>query len=199
VTRFASLLVINDSDDPELPGYEQLGWGPGIQQIVGPPMRVGPLLNAAAPRYAAACDVIGFLGDDHRPRTQDWDEMLAAHLSGQPGVAYGDDLFQREKLPTACMISSVLVRTLGYMVPSGMTHLYLDDFWKLLGKEAGNLVYDPDVVLEHMHPSAGKSAMDAGYQANNAAALYAADWIIYQDFLEHRWPADAARLHEVMA
>lgn len=192
-TVSARLMVLTDSDDPALPAYESLPWAENIVHLTGPPSRIGPLLNLVAPPLARDADVIGFLGDDHRPRTLGWDTILAAHLD-RPGVAYGDDLLQREKLPTACLISSVIIRTLGYMVPPGMIHLYLDDFWKMVGTETGNLVYDPGVIMEHMHPVAGKGVMDEGYLRNNSSQLYADDFAAYQNFLQTRWPADAAKL-----
>ena len=143
-----------------------------------------------APRYEA----VGFLGDDHRPRTPGWDTRLLAALDGRPGVAYGDDLHQGGRLPTAVVISSAIIRTLGYMVPPGQDHLYLDDFWRQLGLDLGRLEYVPDVIVEHCHPNAGKAPWDDGYERVNSPAQNTADSAAYARFMSSAWPEDLARL-----
>jgi hypothetical protein len=200
VTDDAVLELIADADDPELPGYQALSLPPGVTLSVNnSATRLGPILNVAGPAAAAEADAVGFLGDDHRPRTRGWDTALLAALGERPGVAYGDDLFQRQRIPTACVISAGLIRTLGYMVPPGLAHLYLDDFWARLGTDAGNLAYCPEAVIEHLHPAAGKGIWDAGYTAANSAATWDADGAAWQRFLADRWPADLARLREHLA
>ena len=88
-------------------------------------------------------------------------------MEGQPGVSYGNDLFQREALATAAVIDSRLVSALGYISPSDIQHLYVDSFWMELGRAFGNLKYLDDVVLEHMHVTAGKAPNDATYARSN--------------------------------
>jgi hypothetical protein len=191
----ARLIVVADADDPNAAEYRKL---PCEVRINEGPQRLGPILNAEAVRVCADpdVDVIGFLGDDHRPRTWGWDTLLRESLGQAPGVAYGNDLLQEQNLPTAVVMTADLVRGLGYMVPPGLAHLYLDDFWKRLGQDVGHLVYRSDVVIEHMHPVAGKAGWDAGYERVNAPELYASDLTAYELFLRNRWPADLARLKE---
>jgi hypothetical protein len=69
------------------------------------------------------------------------------------------------------------------MVPATMVHLYLDNFWKELGAGLDGLVYRPDVVIEHIHPAAGKAPMDDGYREANSSEQDRADreaWLAYQ-------------------
>ena len=61
------------------------------------------------------------------------------------------------------------------MAPPTLTHLFVDDYWRMLGRTAGCLRYLPDVVVEHVHPFAGKAAMDEGYARVNDHAMYARD------------------------
>jgi hypothetical protein len=187
------LVVAVDEDDPELGAYEEVvpPWG-DLQ--VGKPSRIGPILNRLGPELAEKYEVVGFMGDDHLPRTQMWDEWLAAPLRTYPGVAYGNDLHQSERLPTMCMISSGLIRGLGYMVPPGLVHLFLDDFWRQLGTDVGRLSYYPEVVIEHLHPVAGKAPYDPGYTFSMAPGLMEGDRLRYQKFLAEDWPADLAKL-----
>lgn len=188
----AELLVAVDDDDPELPAY-----------MAGGPVRVvhgvrwyGPILNTLAPEYASRYAAIGSLSDDHRPRTDGWSRKLLAALDGRMGVAYGDDLFQGKRVPTAALISAPVISALGYMTPPGVLHLETDTFWAQLGRDLGNLAWCPDVIIEHQHPSAGKAPWDEGYARVNSPERYADDEAAYGRFLTGCWPGDLARLQE---
>jgi hypothetical protein len=126
---------------------------------------------------------VGFMGDDHRVRTKGWDAQLA-EAAGWWGIAYGDDLIQGAELPTSVVMSADIVRVLGHMVPPVLGHLFVDDYWKALGQGIGALTYVPDVVVEHMHPSAGKAELDASYERTNHPDQYERDgdaWRQYQE------------------
>jgi hypothetical protein len=199
------LVFAVDADEPRLAEYQQeipentenseWDWVDLVPVNVTP-QRMGPVLNALAADRArwSGAEYIGFMGDDHLPRTQDWDLELITALGGRPGVAYGNDLAQGEKLPTAVVISSDIICALGFMCPPGQDHLYLDDFWKLLGETAGNLAYCPDTVIEHLHPHVGKARWDDSYAQNNSADQYKHDQDAYQRFLDEQWPGCVARL-----
>jgi hypothetical protein len=107
---------------------------------------------------------------------------------------YGDDLLQGERLPTAVFMSPSIVRTLGWMVPPGMIHLYLDDVWRELGKAVGCLRYHPEIVIEHMHPGANKAGWDPIYLESNSPELYAHDSALYQQWMDNQRHEDAAKL-----
>ncbi len=193
-TPAASLVLAVDDDDPELEGYLRLGYP---WTIVGPRLRLGPTLNALAPlAVSVGAEAVGFLGDDHRPRTLDWDSALVAALRRMGvGVAYADDGFQHDRIPTAVAISADLIDALGWMVPPGMIHLYLDDWWATLGRELGRLAYLPEVLIEHMHPAAGKGEWDDAYHEVNSPQMYAHDGARFQEFLAEEWPTLRTRLH----
>jgi hypothetical protein len=165
-----------------------------LAHVQAEPQRMGPVLNRVALEYARDSDYVGFMGDDHLPRTDKWDEELIETLGDRPGVAFGNDLAQGEKLPTACLVSSDIIRSLGYLCPPGLDHLYLDDFWKVLGLELGNLCYHEGVVIEHLHPVVGKADWDDSYQENNHPMQYAKDQRAYSEFITGRWPTDRAKL-----
>ena len=71
------------------------------------------------------------MGDDHRPRpaAMPWDARIRECLSGGPGIVYGNDLLQGEKMATAVAMTSDIVTTLGYMCPPAMVHLCVDLVW----------------------------------------------------------------------
>jgi len=143
---------------------------------------------------------VGFMGDDHRPRTVGWD---AAYLDALrklgTGIVYCDDGWQGEKLPTQCAITADIVATLGFMAPPGLRHMYVDNFWLDLGAAAGCIRYLPDVIVEHMHPAAGKAVVDAGYERVNAPQVFAADREAYERYRADRFDADVVKVQALMS
>lgn len=130
-------------------------------------------LNEAAHYFTQAVDdrpfAIGFMGDDHLPRTPGWDlHYLATLATLGTGIVYGNDLLQGQNLPTQVAITSDIIRRIGYMAPPDLKHLYMDNYWKDLGEGAGCIRYLPDVIVEHLHPVAGKAAWDDNYARVNA-------------------------------
>jgi len=179
------LWVVCDSDDQELAGYQALGIEnllifDRIQKGMARPLNLAVryiLKNHRIEHFA-------FLGDDHRPRTIYWDQDFRKVLDQGIGVVYGNDLFQSENLPTAVGMHGTIVRELDGMVPEGLLHLYLDNFWKQIGIDIGALTYLPETIIEHMHPLAGKAQVDQGYIDVNAPEVYSADKIVFDAYMD---------------
>lgn len=205
-TGAADLLVALDLDDPTVPDYKLVSaafqWPADRGRFhcrVGERLRLGGTLNTVALEQAGHYRMVGFLGDDHRPRTVGWDRRMVDALDELgTGMVYGDDLFQRQNLPTQIAMTSDIVRSLGYMVPGGLVHLYVDNAWAELGNTIGRLRYLPDVVIEHLHPSAGKAEMDASYEETNSQAQFDADRHRFEDWKRFSMDADVARLQELI-
>ncbi len=195
----ARMVVAVDDDDPRLPEYERMPiWElPQFHLRVGRRLRLGGTLNEVAAEYVGWYDVIGFMGDDHRPRTEGWAlEVLTEQRWPNSSIVYGDDKLQGERLPTAVFMHTWVIRALGWMALPGLTHLYVDNVWLELGRAAGILRYLPNVVIEHMHPAAGKAPRDAGYDEANAPAVDAADRAVFEHWRDEQLAADVERLRE---
>jgi hypothetical protein len=119
--------------------------------------------NQAAKLYQDTFDILGFIGDDHRFRTYGWDVRIEEALK-DGGMAYGDDGVQGEALPTQWFVTSDIVRVLGWLALPVCNHFYLDNAWIDLANAAKCRHYLPDVVIEHMHFSYGKSEIDDSYR-----------------------------------
>lgn len=172
----ADLVLAVDDDDPHLDAYLAVDRPEWCDLVVGPRLRLGGTLNALAPGLAQRYAGVGFMGDDHRPRSLYWDNRLAREVEARPGcVLYGNDLVQGAALPTAVLLDARIIATLGYFVPPGMQHLWLDNYWLKLGYGLGTLRYIADVVIEHVHPITGRAEWDDSYRENNAAAVWHAD------------------------
>ncbi|GAB1642537.1 hypothetical protein [Krasilnikovia sp. MM14-A1259] len=189
-----------DEDDPAVPAYSDLtrSWPQVRVGVADAPSTMVKTLNSAATLDARLDEppfAIGFMGDDHRPRTRGWDAtyLEALHELGT-GIVYGNDLLQGHRLPTQCAMTSDIIRALGFMSPPELRHMYVDNFWRDLGKAAGCLRYLPDVIVEHRHPVAGKAQMDEGYLRVNAPAVYEADERAYAEYGRTRLAGHVAKV-----
>jgi len=181
----ADLIVIVDDDEPQMDAYLDLDCD--IFMVAKDGRGMAKPLNAAAYHFRNKYHHFAFLGDDHRPRTKNWDLIFieALHEMGT-GLVYGNDLIQGENLATAICMTGDIVRALHGMVPPNMIHLYLDNFWMKLGNDLGKLKYIPEVILEHMHPIAGKAEMDQGYLDVNAPEIYSVDLAAFTNYIASR-------------
>lgn len=137
----------------------------------------GDALRAYPPRFLAS------LGDDHMPRTPGWDVALCDAIKAMPGghgFAYGNDLFQGPRVPTAWVASASVVHALGWMMLPACQHMYVDDAIRELGDAAGCITYLPDVIVEHMHPQAGKAQLDESYRSTNTPEQFEIDRKAYE-------------------
>jgi hypothetical protein len=186
----ADLLVCVDLDDPFLEEYFALAQGRATV-ISGLRKSLTGWINFAA--VDADYDIIGMIGDDVRPRTYGWDVKVSDAMR-RYGIVYGNDLHQRHKLPTHPFLDAELVRRLGWMAPPSIVHLYIDNYWKALGDRLGTLTYIPGVILEHMHPHAGKADMDDGYREVNSRAAYRRDKAAFEAYMTDEFEHDVERL-----
>jgi Glycosyl transferase family 2 len=178
----SDLIVIVDDDEPQMDAYFQFGCDVLMVEKRGKGM--AKPLNFAARHYAHKYRHFAFLGDDNRPRTKNWDLHFINTLDELgTGIVYGNDLFQRENLPTAAAMTGDIVNALGGMVPPNMTHLYLDKFWLRLGRDLNAIRYLPEVIIEHLHPAAGKAQWDEQYREVNSEQMYASDSQALETFL----------------
>ena len=182
----SDLLFVIDANDPEHDQYHFEVGAERCMTIENTSRGMAYPINKAANAIVKQdkYDFFAFLGDDHRPRTAGWDQILIQAMQKRPSMAYGNDLLQGQRLPTMIAMTSDIVKALGGMVPPKMKHLYLDNFWKKLGEDLEALTYIDAVVVEHMHPVAGKAEWDEGYKEVNAQEIYSFDALAYQNYIQ---------------
>jgi hypothetical protein len=182
------LFVVVDEDDETLDQY--LSLENNFTEVLtferGRKGMADPLNNAARQLITdERWEYFIFVGDDHRPRTLQWDKVWRTNLDDLvTGLVYGDDLVQREQRPTAIGMTRSIVEELNGMIPEGFAHLYLDNFWLRLGQDLNAIRYLPETVIEHLHPIAGKGDWDAGYQEVNSAEINNADSQMFHTYIQ---------------
>ena len=186
LSTHSEILFVIDANDPEHDQYEFEVGADKCMTIENETRGMAYPINKAASAIVKKGEYkyFAFLGDDHRPRTAGWDELLIQAMQKRPSMAYGNDLLQIERLPTMIAMTSDIVKALDGMVPPKMKHLYLDNFWKKLGEDLGALTYLDHVIVEHMHPIAGKAKWDEGYKEVNATEVYSFDALAYQNYIQ---------------
>jgi hypothetical protein len=195
-TAATELVFAVDDNDPTVDDYPG-----GACVFTSPSRNMGEALHNAVAYFTDDRVIggppfaVGFMGDDHLPRTRGWD---AAYLDALrelgTGIVYGNDLAQGAGLATQCAMTSNIIRELGYMAPRALVHMYFDNFWMSLGNEAACLRYLPDVIVEHRHPVAGKAAWDEGYARVNSPEMLARDESAFLDYLGSGFRADVEKV-----
>ena len=202
----ADVLFAVDTDDPELAAYKAhvatLKADSRVRFTFGKRRRLVGTLNTQAVKAAKSYRFLAFLGDDHRPRpaAMPWDARIRECLSGGPGIVYGNDLLQGEAMATAVAMTSDIVTTLGFMVPDCLVHLCADLVWVDWGRGMGRITYLDDMVIEHLHPAAGKAAVDQGYEEANSSEQVSSDSAAYYEYRDGGGlAADLEKLRKLVA
>jgi hypothetical protein len=186
VADLVFVLSLGDIQYPRIPGVKY--------ETVDSPTMSGKLNNIAV-KYANDYDYIAFMGDDVRIRTNAWDAKMLDEISSIPNaIAYGNDLYQGEELPTAVLLDSNIVRTLGFMSPPEFNHLYIDNFWKKLGEGLSSLKYFSEIILEHLHFTIGKAVEDNTYRESSSNQAFLEDREAYHNYIDNNLDNDIAKL-----
>lgn len=179
-----------DYDDPKLEVY----YDTRLPLRTGRRRRLVGTLNDVVQDYTEYYDIIGFIGDDVIPHTHRWDVAITNAFKKNM-IAYANDGWQGEGLPTAVFMDVEIIRKLGYMVTPTLIHLFADNYWKALGEALGTLTYLPDVNMEHIHPFAGKAADDLTYQESNAGPIWDHDQMSFNWYVTNQLAVDVEHLN----
>lgn len=126
-------------------------------------------LNNCALKYMNESRYLGFIGDDCRFITAGWDKtMISAADEMGSGIVYANDLMDPGALPTSMLISSSIVKSLGWMAPPLLKAICFDDYWLRLGQGLDRIKYLDDVVIQHI------SLPNLNPKPNNDFAIWAA-------------------------
>jgi SAM-dependent methyltransferase len=188
--KHSRLVFIVDEDDETIREYPQQ-----CVYRVKPTGRMGGALALATADASLIGNAtsVGMIGDDNRFRTMGWDQTLDDWLSFHVGIAYPDDGFQHERLPTNWWISRKVFNEFGLAHP-GLHHLFMDNYWQSMGEGAKCIRYFPDILIEHLHPLAGKSEYDEIYERGNSSTNAQHDRAFFEEWKQGERRNDVRRL-----
>ena len=154
------LVFLVDTDDPTRGEYPA-----GTHRVRGGSLGNALREVASDTRVLGTATSIGVIGDDVRFRTPGWDRMLDDWLTAGIGIAWGDDGWDhpwpKKEKASHWWLSRPIVDAMGLCPPT--RHYYMDDYWAQLGWASGCARYFPHILIEHLHPMAGKGEMDPTY------------------------------------
>jgi len=154
-----------------------------------------PAMNSVQMDLIRKYEVIGIVADDCRMRTAKWDELVLRHLRPRPGLLYGRDGIQDQRIATHPFISSRIIAALGFIFPPEIHNFYADNYLMELARGNNALIYDPELFLEHMHHSVGKSPHDATYAQSEQH--YAHDTPAWNQYCQSKLAQDVDRIRPV--
>jgi hypothetical protein len=151
----ADLLFVTDPDDQDT--WTGMDWGEAAVAELAPREYLTGKLNKTALAMADMYKVLMWLADDTVPVTPAWDRLMLATLDdlGGSGWVYPDDK-RRNDVPEHWMVSSDVVKALGWFANPALGHFYLDNTIAELGKRSGLIRWCPEAIVEHRHYSVAK-------------------------------------------
>lgn len=199
-SQMSTLKICLDINDPCLPEYQDLIGG-SVPFVMGIQRPITEIINEYW-QFAADCfRWFSVTNDDFLYKTDGWDIKLTGNiktLEAGIGIAYGNDLLQGIHLPTTSIVSREIVEALGWLQMPGLTHLFGDNVWAHLGQNAGCLLYRPDVIIEHRHFFARKSAEDAIYKKTNSREMYDRDALAFHNWKISDGIKDVEKIKDLM-
>jgi len=97
-------------------------------------------------------DWVGTVTDDVVPETQDWEQKLLMHHDRRAIISCNDGKLAPRRMCGAIIWPVDLFRVVGYWVPSGFLHCFVDDIWEITGRDANCWRVNMDVTVRHLHP-----------------------------------------------
>lgn len=143
-------LVLVDKLDPQLEAYQALEYPPGWELVLTLGRSMASKCLEVWDRYKDL-DAVMICNDDHYCITPHWDEKILAQVTGTNIIGTNDNWVAPNRLCGMTAFSGNVIRTLGYLFPPGIEHLFIDNCWEFLAAKAQCAQILMDVVIEHRH------------------------------------------------
>ena len=191
--NLSEINVILDEDD--LINYEYLDNYKFITKHIAPAgLTLMQKINTISLSLAEEYRYIAFIGDDIVFKTK-WESEFISELSKTTnGLVYGNDLHQERNLATHPCITSNMIKAVGFYGCPAVEHNFFDVYWLEIVRLAGTVKYLPNVIMEHMHPNAGKNSYDyISVKINNKLV---SDQQRYKDYMLENKMSDIIKIKE---
>jgi len=195
-SEYADIIFVVDDDDPDLVKYEAFFKSKEIKYYVRKQEQTTCHINYVF-HMNKTYNYYHLTNDDFVYRTKGWDKMFINVFEDYgSGVAYGNDLYMGENLPTAPIISGDIARCLGWLQLPELNHLYGDNVWKVLAEGAKRLYYVKNIIIDHKHPFSRKHNVekDETYLRTNSKAMYKHDAEAFDYWLKNNFNSDLEKI-----
>ena len=185
------VLAYVDDDDMDYPVDN-------VTVVRGPRINLSDCWNRLAEK--AKGDILHMGSDDIRFRTPHWDEMVRQAFKVFPDrivFVYGDDGIHDRRMGTHGFISREWYQTVGRFTPPQFPCDYADTWLNEVAQTIGRAMYIPGMLIEHLHPIAGKASWDQTHQERLARGREANVGELYKSLADVR-AAEAEALRRVI-
>ena len=148
--------------------------------IRGPKKSVSQMTNECF--YQSSGSILMYAADDILFKTESWDLIVKKGLSGKSAcLVYGNDLGRpRQEIATHGFMTRDFARLNGYLLPELFSADFCDTWLTSIARMAKSLKYMPELEIEHMHPSWGKSLIDQTYESREGKKNYLVLWVKFK-------------------
>lgn len=177
------VLLIDDDDQ----SYGGMALPPQMWTEVRPRAALTAMLNNTAAEHADRYRNFLVLGDDHVAVTAGWDVILC---KGPAGITYPQGGYRTGNGETP-VISTAIVRALGWLALPCVRHYQIDNAWAALGRGAGCLRSRPAVQMPHLRGFQDETFREACEHAD-------ADYRAYQRWIETGLASDVEAVKQAL-
>jgi len=159
----AELRIYVSGNDPKVSEYKKISLPDGAYIEYGAKKTMVGVLNYYCTEKYPDMDYYSEVNDDHVFVTSGWNVLMQNYIDRKNNgisIVYGIT----QQFPTATMHGGKLIRELGYFFPPIFSHMFVDFWIRDFGFGANIMVYAPDILIDHMHPTFGKGEHDKVYQ-----------------------------------
>jgi hypothetical protein len=190
---YSDFLIGMDEDDLQ---YHTENFANDIIVDINPKkLNVVEKINHLSSKYGKDYGYIYFVGNDCVFRTKDWEKIFLGRVDGKKlAMLYADDTKNGSFLATHIFMSMNIINDLGFMGPPFLHHMYVDNFWMMLGAYLGCIKYVPEVILEHLHYSDGKSEKDFVYDLGEK--YYNSDQVPFRNYMNVQFFEDLKKVKQ---
>jgi len=142
-------------------------------------------------------DWFGFVSDDYVCETPNWDQRLAAQITGWNVVSCDDKWQAPKRIIGAILWSRALIEAVGFLALPNSQHWYWDDVWEVLGRATQCWQCDMSVVVRHAN--AALSARPVDETTERLALLVKNDALAFDVWKSTQRDAAIRRIENLMS
>ena len=162
-TQGIEFLIYADDDDLSMANFSH----PMATVLRGKRQAISKMTNLLA--SISKGSLIMYAADDIVFRTKNWDSTVLQHYANSDNkicLIHGEDLGQdANRIATHAFISRDLYKLLGYILPNYFRADFCDTWMTEICVKSGARLFDPTLIIEHMHPAWGKARIDDTYRS----------------------------------